>query len=213
VAVHIIAITLMALPAPGGGMNRANWKNQTVQMELKEWTERLNRWGVALTTTQLEDKLWTLSSSGMRIRRSLLKPFRPYYRNCGTGQSWRMFVAPHRHPARLSIDLFEEESWRTIYTPHDPQHAWLAGVIEFDRFRSLVFRYGWGETDRHYRRDYDQFTHWLARRARQDFPEATKLRVRFYKYRTRSPQELRADTPEKGKFILVRTLPLKDEPS
>ena len=33
IAVHLLAITLMALPAPSGGMSRSAWKDPTVQAE------------------------------------------------------------------------------------------------------------------------------------------------------------------------------------
>jgi hypothetical protein len=34
VTLHLIAITLLALPAPEGGMDRQSWQNPTVQEEL-----------------------------------------------------------------------------------------------------------------------------------------------------------------------------------
>ena len=40
VFLHIFAITLIALPAPGGGMNRRAWKEPTVRDELQAWQGR-----------------------------------------------------------------------------------------------------------------------------------------------------------------------------
>ena len=100
VAAHLLAITLQALPAPGGGMSRSTWKDPTVQAEFDAWRVRLNGWGWDGTTAQLEDQLWDFAKGFMERRDQVLTPFKPYYKHAGTTQAWRMFVAPHRYPAR-----------------------------------------------------------------------------------------------------------------
>lgn len=204
VGIHLLAVTLLALPAPQGGMNRANWADPAVQDELAAWTARLNDWGIAVTQPELEEQLWEAASNYMRVRREVLRPIRPYESYCGTGQSWRMFVAPHRYPAQLHIDV-EEGEWRPVYVERDPFHRWQARQLDSYRFRSVIFRLGWES----YYEEYRQFVDWLAILASKDFPKATRLRVRFAKYRILSPDEVRARNWTDVRFVLEETRNLK----
>ena len=45
-----------------------------------------------------------------------------------------------------------------------------------------------------------EFCAWLATRAAVDFPDATRLRVRYFKYRSPTPQEVRAGDIPDGAF-------------
>jgi hypothetical protein len=197
VALHLAAITLMALPAPEGGMNRNAWKDPTVQGELAAWTERFNEWGITVTQPELEDGLWRLAVDYMAVRNEIVSPFRLYYECCGTSQSWRMFVAPHRYPTRLHIDLEEHGQWRPLYVERTRKHDWLSSKLDQHRFRSAIFRFGWDE----FTADYRRFVDWIARQAARDFPEADRVRVRLYKYRSPSPEEVRQGQHPEGEFI------------
>ena len=104
VALHLFAVTFCALPSVGSGMNRGAWRQPTVQGEFRAWTERFAALGIELTQQELEDRLWTFATSYERWRDAVMVPFDPYYTYCGTWQSWKMFVAPHRFPGRLEIE-------------------------------------------------------------------------------------------------------------
>src|SRR5581483_8997566 len=52
VALHLVAITVLAAPSVGEGLSRWAWQDPTVQDEFADWTGRLNRWGVAITRQQ-----------------------------------------------------------------------------------------------------------------------------------------------------------------
>src|SRR5438874_800880 len=58
VALHLLAITLMALPAPGEGMIREAWKDPSVQSEFAAWSDRCNRLGLHVTPEEFETRLW-----------------------------------------------------------------------------------------------------------------------------------------------------------
>ena len=209
VFLHVWFITLQALPAPGGGMNKRDWKSDTVQGEFRAWTQRLNAMGVEIEQQALEDHLWELATGVMKVRREALRPMYPYYRNAGTWQSWRMFVAPHRYPSRLHIEIKEAGLWRTVYVARSPESDWRAHQLDHDRFRAALFRYGWGKK---YGRQWRGFGDWIAREAAIDFPEATELRLRFWSYRTRSPEEVREGVDEDGRWHRSRTLSLERTP-
>jgi hypothetical protein len=197
IALHLLAITLMAMPAPGSGMNRENWQDPTVQGEFHIWTERLNRSGIHVTQPELEDLAWRWAERYSDAREDVLLPFEPYYEYCGTCQSWRMFVAPHRYPTRLHIDVEDQGQWRPVYIERDRNHAWLGSRLDHFRFRSAIFRFGWQA----YREDYEQFAHWVATQAFRDFSDATAVRVSLYRYRTPTPAEVREDRRPLGEFV------------
>lgn len=207
VAMHVLAITLLALPAPGGGMSRGAWKDPTVQGEFRAWSERMEAVGLDTSPRELEDALWEFAVAFTDVRRDLIDPFLPYYRLAGTWQSWRMFVAPHRHPAKLWIEIRESGGdWRAVYVARSPEYTWRRHQFDHDRMRSQVFRLSWPP----YRRTWARFSAWIARQAAADFPEATGVRTRFYKYRTPPPQEARAGAPIQGRFVKTRVYDLEE---
>lgn len=188
VVLHVAAIVLVAIPAPQGGMNRKAWKQPTVQAEFAAWGDRLRGMGLSLTNDELEDHLWSFAGSYMRIRNRVLAPTRPYTTYLGTSQSWRMFVAPHRHPSRLEVAVQRGDDWEVVYLQTRPGPDWLEHILEHDRTRSVLFRYAWPA----YRGRYKRFSQWLATRAAADFPDAEQVRVRWLRQRSPSPAQVRA---------------------
>jgi len=205
VLAHVLAIGLCALPAPEGGMQRASWQDPTVQDELAAWDARLVHLGLHLDPAELEDRLWVLARGYTHVRNRVLAPLQPYYRILGTNQSWRMFVAPHRYPARLHISVEEGGSWREVYVARDPQLDWLGPQLDHDRFRSALFRYAWPS----YGKAWSELCEWISRQAARDFPQARRVRLRFWKARTPSPQKARQGIEPPGRWVRARTLDLE----
>lgn len=197
-----MAVVLGALPAPSGGMSRAAWRDPTVQGEFEAWRGRLAALGWSMDAEEFEAGLWRLGTELMRVRGVALRPFKPYYRLAGTTQSWRMFVAPHRYPARLFIDAREDGVWFNIFEEGAPGPDWREGQLEQDRFRSALFRYSWPS----YSRSYGQFARWVAQEVGEDYPAADAVRLRWFKYKTLSPEAAAAGAEPEGEFIYVKTL-------
>lgn len=204
VAAHVVAILVLATPSPGAGMRRSAWRDPTVQSEFAAWTERLNAIGVGVDQASLEDWLWDFAVSWEEGRDRLVKPFETYARYVGAGQSWRMFVAPHRFPTALHIDVREAGVWRPVYVERSSEYTWHGWAFDSDRFRSVIFRLGWS----HYRRQYEELGDWIAARAAADFPGADAVRTRMYRVRSPSPEEVREGREPEGKFEQVRTIDL-----
>lgn len=197
IGLHIFAIVLMAVPSPSGGLSRRAWKNPTVQGEFAAWTARFNAVGVDITQAELEERLWTLAHTYADAHGALLAPFMPYYRYCGTWQSWRMFIAPHRFPSRLHIEIEGPGGrWRTLYVARSDRFTWHRDQFDNDRMRAAIFRYGW----RDYRGYYAQFGQWVAREAAADFPRAKRVQLRFWRYETASPEQVRTRNEPVGNF-------------
>ena len=62
--------------------------------------------------------------------------------------------------------------------------------------RAQIFRLSWPG----YEGTYARFGEWLARQAANDFPDGTRIRVRFFDYRTRTPEEVRAGVVVTGTY-------------
>lgn len=189
-ALHLFLITWMAIPAPGRGLPPGAWKDPVVRAEAAAWAERLSSLGVAWT---VDDVLATASHWGRNadaVRNAVLVPAEPYFRWCGTWQSWRMFVAPQREPMRMRVDVHGARGWRTVYQEGGPE-SWNGRALRHERFRATVFALGWpGREDLRLR-----FADALSHAARQDFPEADGLRLRLQRQRTLRPEMVREGRP------------------
>lgn len=204
VLLHVVALLLMALPAPGSGMTKSAWEDPTVQDEFAAWTARFNAMGFDITQDQLEERLWNLGTGVTKARTKVLDPFMPYYLYAGTWQSWRMFVAPHRYPAILHIDIQDDAGWEPIYRSRSSEYDWRRYQFDHDRMRSVTFRLSWSA----YSGTYKRFVEWVCREVAKDHPDAQRVRVRFWKYKTLSAQEVRAGKSPQGAFQQTRVKPL-----
>lgn len=194
---HIVAIILLAIPdAAGPAAKRSAWKNPTVQNELASYAESLSSLGIEMSKDELEDHVWNLAQTWTAWMVAVREPFWLYTEYAGVRQRWRMFVAPHRHPATLHIELEEDGQWRPLYVARSSEYTWRGRQLDHTRARSMLFRYAWREYRGHYRR----FAHYVARWAAEDFPRATKVRVRWYGFRTPTPDEVKEDRIPEGEF-------------
>ncbi len=207
VAAHILAVIVLAIPDAGGvALNRASWKNPTVQAELRGWAERLSSLGIQTDAPRLEQRVYETARSWTETLAAIRRPLRPYVDIVGVRQTWRMFVAPHRHPGRLHVDIQRDGRWESIQIARSDEHDWRGAQLDHVRARAMVFRYGW----KRYRRRYHRLTRWIAARAAEDFPEASHVRVRLHRFRTPTPHEVLTDSVPPGRFDQSVVLALEE---
>jgi hypothetical protein len=205
IATHLIALVLLAVPdAKGVATDASAWRNPTVQAEFEGWARRLSAWGVAVDRDELQARAWAAAHAWNEGLGAVRDPLRPYEEIVGVRQRWRMFVAPHRHPAKLYVEIEREGTWHAVYFARSRDLRWRAGQLDHVRMRGVVFRYGWKQYASHYR----ALARWIAARAAEDFPSASRVRVSLYRYRTPSPQEARARALPPGELRDVLVLPL-----
>lgn len=186
---HAAAVVMMSIPDPGAGMVRSAWRDPTVQHEFRVWAATLSSVGAGeVTPAALEERLWAFAVGFVGWRSAIVRPFDLYGDVVGVRQPWRMFVAPHRFPTLLVVELEEAGVWRPIYVDRSAEFTWREGQFSHDRMRAAIFRYGWPR----YRRSYEQLAGWIAGQAAVDFPTATRARVLMIKRRTPTPEEVRA---------------------
>jgi len=184
---HVAAVGLLAVPAPYGVMSESLWKEPTVQSEFRAWAGHLGAVGIEVTPQALEDSLWSASHRFLSARDVVTAPFKPYERYAGVEQSWRMFGAPNMYPVRLEMSVKEADRWRRVYVSRSDEATWMRLWFDDHALRRVVFKGGLAKN----KARYEVFCDWLAERAAADFPEATDLLVRQYRYRIPTPAQAR----------------------
>jgi len=202
---HVLGILVGSVPAPGDALNRTAWRNPSVRSEIDAWTARLNRLGWRVTPAELEDTCYHACRRLVAGQHAALTPFQAYQYHTGTQQAWSMFVAPHRHPSLLHIDVRRAGgAWEPVYVARSDTATWRRGQFDHIRFRSAIFRFAWPQ----YRAAYADFAAWVADRAADDFPDAAEVRIRFFTFTSLSPEQARARAAPSGAFDHTVTLPL-----
>jgi len=196
VTFHLVAITLAALPAPPQSLKREDLATGEEAANVAAWSDRLNRLGWAVSPSELEEALWKAAENFSRIRKRILAPFQPYYKFCGTGQGWKMFVGPHHNPSRLHVEIRENGHWRPVYIEGSREHNWLRSRLNHEHWRTVLITAVYFEKEQ----TLQQFVRWAAKHAAQDFPDADKLRLRVYTFRTPSPEEVKNSDHPQGQF-------------
>ena len=182
VLLHLVVICALTTPDLSGTMSRAAWKQPAVQRELAPWAERFGQ-----TPEEFEDNLWDLATGWRDWRTRLLGPIKPYSDYFGVRQRWRMFASPNRVPARYEIDIKVDAAWRPIYRSRSDQYTWRRKLFDHDRMRTSMYRATWPNSQHRYK----LLCEWVARQVERDFPHASAVRIRRYRYATPGP---RSDT-------------------
>lgn len=202
---HVLTVLLIGFPAPAGVTDRSHWKDPSVQDEMRTAAERARAIGLPWTDAEFEELMYFLATEYNKVRRIVLKPFRPYAKYCGVRQSWRMFSAPHRYPTIMQIEIEENKKWRPVYRIRSDEYDWMRRRFDHHRMRRLAFLHGWKK----YRRSYNGFSKWVSKEASRDFPNATRVRIRQLKVKSLSPEDVKAGITHKGKWQNRRTHKLK----
>lgn len=206
VLLHVLAMLVLALPDASRLGDRAVWKARGTQLDFKQWAERLQGLGFDTDAKRFERWLWDLSQGYLKLRAVLVAPFDPYRRVAGMTQSWRMFSNPQRRPARLHIDVKDGGQWRPLYVGRSDEFEWRREQFDNNRVRKLIGRFA-----RNIRRgNYRLLARWVARQAAHDYPAASEIRVRLYRFKSLPPEAIAAGERPQGKFADVETLKLEE---
>lgn len=201
---HGVSIVVSSLPSVRGNLSAQVFREEAVQHELRQWTSGLRKVGLALTTAELQALAIDVGLTYSGVRDVLVRPFAPYHKHVGTGQTWNLFTSAHRLPSRLEIDLEEKGVWRTIYRARSFEHGWRRDQLDDVRLRKAVYLMSW---KRGYH-VYKTFSAWVAREAAKDFPSATRVRVRYWRYETPAPDAVRRGEEPEGRYLNTRVLEL-----
>lgn len=189
VLLHVLAITILAFPAPVGAMNRRSFQEPGVQDTIASYARALQAVGAPVDRETLEDWLWRQGSRLIQVRRAAVKPWKPYVALTGAEQGWRMFGTVARRPAWLVVEVQEGGAWRPVYRSRSSTLTWRAHQFDQERMRAVVSQWSWKSR----KKGYEEFGVWLARQASVDFPQASHLRTRMEQVVLPPPERLRAE--------------------
>ena len=204
---HIVSVIALSLPTPHAVSSRDKWQNPNMQGDLEQWSKRLDFLGYE-SAKDLEDDLWDLAQGYLAVRKTFIIPFQDYSKYGGSRQGWRMFANPRIEPAVLHIDIMTagSETWQPVYRPHSDRYNFWGERFRHNRMRKLMGRLGNEDMTGHYR----FLVKFMAPRVARAFKDAEKLRFRLFRYRTLSPEQVRAGEEEKGKYERVIILSAED---
>jgi hypothetical protein len=205
-ALHMLAVTLVACPAPVRGATRADYNKSQVQRELKLWTERFEVVGIHMSTNELADRLVDGAKQWMELRSLAIGPFIAYLRALGSTQGWYMFTGPDTEPSDFVVEgrgaeaqakpPRPDDGWRLL-AGSSTEGSWTTHPLYDHRARRHIFMTGWGES----RKTLRELCGGLADMAFADLPDVEEIRCRFLKRRIVTPSEHRAGVVPESKEV------------
>ena len=191
VVFHLLAIGLLSLPAPVGALNRRTYNNPGVQAIFADYASVLQRLGLDVSRSSLQDEAWRTGRRLLGARRALLRPLRPYTALTGTHQGWSMFGMVNRQPARLEVHIQADPAgpWKPVYAMRSDAHDWRRRALDQERVRGLFNDFSHLRNRRRFR----QVGAWFAREVLAEHPEAERVRVSMVVLPSPEPQALRRD--------------------
>ena len=205
---HVVGVMLMALPTPSGYMNPALWTDPNLTSQFDTWAALLTRVGIEMTSEEVKQHSRRTGMAIQTTRQLVLTPFEPYLTAVGARQSWRLFAAPGRVPARLRVDISNEmtgeDSWQQLYLTGDIPYAWRPELFTHHRFRKLMTR----TTRRGDEPRFERLARWFALQTAKDFPNAKRVRFTLTRNRIPPPDQLADGVVGKRERTRVRILVL-----
>lgn len=181
---HALAMAVSSLPSPGRGINRTYWSEPTVQAEMKAWATMLHA-----DPATFQDRVYNAARALQKAKTAVYEPFKPWLVATNTVQSWKMFVAPHRFPARPEVAVRQGEGeWQTVYGEGDATATWRRERFRTERMRAATFAWGWPQANARWKAACRAFAGELF----IERPDIDGVRCRFLKGRSPSPDEVLA---------------------
>jgi hypothetical protein len=111
---------------------------------------------------------------------AILAPFRPLARALVVTERWVLFAGASRERFRFELSGRRggHDPWQLLYRADDPEHRFLAGLIEYRRVRGA-----WNPRTQLPPEGYDAFASFVAGRVFAERPDLSELRLRMERIR------------------------------
>ena len=190
VGLHVLSIVVLSLPKSSVVANRRAWESANAKAEFHRWADRLGT-----DPETFRSRLWGVAQTAGRARDRAGAPFEVYAALTGTGQGWQMFATPQKVPAELHVDIEVNGQWKALVRPRDPRSTWRLQQRTHNRLRKALGRFARTFHASRYR----GLARWFAVQAARDFPEATRVRVVLWRYRSLPPRAVREGQQPQGR--------------
>jgi hypothetical protein len=132
VTLHIVAVALVALPAPSGSSRLISVDDPRFASEVHPWARLFH-----LSDEEFAGKAAAVRGAWVAARARVVHPFEEYLSLVGAQQPWHMFSTPQRVPVRLLIEARAGDGeWQWISGV--PAGRWRPSLFRNERMRSLV---------------------------------------------------------------------------
>jgi hypothetical protein len=172
---------IQASPAPGK-VSKSALKDPIAMQELETWVDIFGLVGLEKTPKEIAELTVSLADNWKAGKRFINRPMRPFWKITATQQGWGLFTYPDTHPYRMEISIRDTgKSYRPIFVSQDPDLDFGRSVLTFRRVRGLY------NPGRRAPKTYANLTRWFARKVFAAYPEATRVKFRFYRTHTTLP--------------------------
>jgi hypothetical protein len=175
---------LDAVPLPE--LREHHLANPVAQQELRRWSAVLTDAGVAVTPKELAEVGLQLGSVATTFREAVLKPWYPFRRLTGTGQSWGLFAYPEPATGRLVVEGTGPSGTTEFYRAPGGNNDSLEHILEYRRVRGV---YDDASDRPKPRKVYRRFGEWMAVRLMTENPELTVVQTRLDRHLIRTPDD------------------------
>lgn len=172
---------IQASPAPGK-VSKTALKDPIAMEELGRWVDLFAWFGVETTPEAISQWTVGLADNWKAGKRFIATPIRPFWTFTATQQGWGLFTYPDTHPYEMEIQIRGNEmEYQTIFLSQDPDLDFQWALLTFRRFRGMY------NPGRRAPKTYNGVTKFLAKRAFETYPDASRVRVRFRRLHTTLP--------------------------
>ncbi len=181
-ALTVLVYGVAASPLPKS-VKRSHFETPIAIEEVDRWVGILGGVGIDVTRKELSDGSYEVGRFFADVRRTLLGPFKEWFRVSGTGQGWGLFTYPDSYPHQLVIEVRKKGgTWRPVYAALDPDAGWRRSQLAYRRVRGVYD----GNT-RKPGASYTHFVAWVGGLALTDHPDADEARVGFIRTHSTMP--------------------------
>lgn len=150
------------------------------QRELARWSRMLG-----VPPDELREEVLGVSASASGVVDRIGAPFVPFFVLSHTTQRWSLFPIADPDPWWMHVEGRPRDgAWQLLYRPNDPQHPFLAEVLEYRRLRGA-----WNPGTSGPREPYPRFVDWVAQEIFARRADLHEVRVRVQRYHVHLPHE------------------------
>ncbi len=201
----LLAQALDATPLPE--LRESHLRNPVAWDEIERWSGLLTDAGLPTSPEELLQFGLGLGEGSRAFRKHLLRPWWPFRRLTGTGQSWGLFAYPDPYAGRLTVNgRAAGGEWFELYRAPTGRGDRLEAQLEYRRVRGVYDDAG----DRPKpRKVQSRLNAWIAAEVFAHDPELDEVEIYFERARVVRPDRRKRppEVEERAREVFHRSPP------